>query len=135
MIRKIKPYFNRQNVEEVFRFGIVGLVVLVSYYFSLLFLIEVIKIHYLTSNIITVCITSIISFIGHKYITFHSHNKPSLQEIILFIIQAIVSFFVSSLILYSGYLLKLETRISALAVVITIPIINFFIMKFLVFKK
>ncbi len=134
MIKKILFHFNKNNIREIFSFGLVGITVTTAYYFFLLFLIDIAKIQYFVANVIATSIMSIFAFFGHKYLTFRSKTKPSLQEVVLFIIQLSISFPISSVILHIGHLMKFETWISALVVVFVIPIINFFVMKFLIFK-
>ena len=135
MINKFDLIFKKENIFEVFRFGIIGIFVTLAYCLLLIILIDYYNQNYILSNIIVICITSAMSFYGHKLITFRKVNKTNLGEVTKFSFQVILTFIVSNTLLTLGYKLGFVSWLVILTTGITIPIINFILMRFWIFKK
>jgi len=134
MLGKISHIIKKENIFEIFRFGSVGIIITFSYCIFLLILIDFLKIQFYLSNIIVVTITSFMSFYGHKLITFRKKNKANYIEVSKFLIQVLLTFFLSNLILTIGYNLEITSWVVILITGITIPICNFLLMRLWVFK-
>ena len=135
MINKIELIFSKENIFEILRFGYVGLSITLTYCILLIFLVDYNDLNYLISNILVICLTSVMSFYGHKFITFKKENKTNSSEVKKFLFQIILTFIVSNTLLTIGYSLEIPSWLVISITGITIPLINFILMRFWIFKK
>ncbi len=135
MINKIELMLSKNNIFELIRFGIVGLFITITYCILLILLIDFFFVNFYISNILVICVTSVMSFYGHKLITFQKENKTTSSEIYKFIFQILLTFVVSNIMLTLGYSLNIKSWLVIIVTGVTIPIINFIMMRFWIFKK
>lgn len=135
MINKLESIFTKENIFEIFRFGYVGLFITLSYCVLLLILIDYNDFNYFFSNIFVIIVTSFMSFYGHKIITFKRNNKTNKQEVAKFIIQVILTFIISNSLLTIGYKLDIVSWVVIFVTGFTIPVLNFILMRFWIFKE
>ena len=125
----------KSNFFETLRFAGVGIFITLVYSLLLLICLDYYNFHPYLSNIIIVFITSLLSFNLHKNITFKKKDSLESAELIKFFMQILITLFISSLLLKIGSFLNIQNIIIVLAIGILIPMVNYIIMKFWVFKK
>lgn len=125
----------KSNFFETLRFAGVGIFITLVYSLLLLICLDYYNFHPYLSNIIIVFITSLLSFNLHKNITFKKKDSLESTELIKFFMQVLITLFISSLLLKIGSFLNIQNIIIVLAIGILIPMVNYIIMKFWVFKK
>lgn len=125
----------KSNFFETLRFAGVGIFITLVYSLLLLIFLDYYNFHPYLSNIIVVFITSLLSFNLHKNITFKKKDSLESTELIKFFMQVLITLFISSLLLKIGSFLNIQNIIIVLAIGILIPMVNYIIMKFWVFKK
>jgi putative flippase GtrA len=125
---------SKSLVLEWIKFGFVGIFITIFYSLSLFFLLEFNFFHHQLSNIIVLACSSLMSFYGHKYITFRSINKNTSNQLKKFIFQVFITFCVSSFMLSSLLDLGIPNYIVVTSITLIIPVINYILMKFWIFK-
>lgn len=125
---------SKSLILEWIKFGFVGIFITIFYSFSLFFLLELNFFHHQVSNIIVLTCSSVMSFYGHKYITFKSINEKTSNQFKKFIFQVIITFFVSSFMLGSLLDFGIPNYIVVAIITFIIPVINYILMKFWIFK-
>ena len=77
----------------------------------------------------------IVSFLGHSKFTFFNVGRQNTNQFTKFLILSVCGIVISNLIIFvSSDLLLLQPFISILLVTMTIPFLNFFLIKFWVFS-
>ena len=136
-----KKYMNKiielyKKYKEIINYLFIGgCTTIVSLLTYTLFL-EVFKVHYQISNIISWIFAVTFAYITNKMFVFNSKNKNLLKEIYLFVKYRIFSLLVDILLMYLLIdVLKINELISKLFVQIIIVILNYVFSKLFVFKK
>lgn len=125
----------KTNFSETLRFAGVGIFITLVYCLILLICLDYYNFHPYLSNIIIVFITSILSFSLHKNITFKKKNSFESKELLRFSMQVLVTLFISNLLIKIGSFFNIKNIIIVFTIGILIPMVNYIIMKFWVFKK
>ena len=125
---------SKSLILEWIKFSLVGIVITIFYSLSLFFLLELSLFHHQVSNILVLACSAVMSFYGHKYITFRNISKNTYSQLKKFIFQVIITFCVSSLLLSSLLGFGMENYIVVIIIIFIIPVINYILMKFWIFK-
>lgn len=125
---------SKSLILEWIKFSLVGIVITIFYSLSLFFLLELSFFHHQVSNILVLACSSVMSFYGHKYITFRNISKNTYSQLKKFIFQVIITFCVSSFLLSSLLGFGMENYIVVIIITFIIPVINYILMKFWIFK-
>jgi len=124
---------SRELLRQVFAFGCVGLMATAIHYTVALFFIEVAAISTYFANILGYCSAVLVSLFGHSILTY----KKKVDNLVAqrFILVSITTLIASEVILYTlESFFVLNHRISMAFVVLTVPVVTFFLNKFWVYS-
>ncbi|OGH51478.1 MAG: hypothetical protein A3G13_01880 [Candidatus Levybacteria bacterium RIFCSPLOWO2_12_FULL_37_7] len=121
-------------VPQLFRFGIVGITA-TSFYF----LFSVLSVSFFgfdprIINPTAVTLSAMLSYLGHHYITFR-HKGRHRESLPKFIIQLIMAYVITQLILHVILTLQLSYIVALIINTVTMPMGSFMFMKFYVFAN
>lgn len=129
IIKKIKI----RHIRQVFIYGLVGVVALVTQLFTYLTLCKL-KMYPLYANFIGGILGVLVGYKGHTQYTFEKTHKFSRREFVKYILTSIIGIFINSI---SVYLLidifKYGSNIGIIPMLLT-PGVTFIINKFWAFK-
>lgn len=126
--------FIKNNVKEIFFFGLVGLMATATHYICALTSLEELKLDIYLSHLLGYLCAVAVSFFGHSLLTFKTGLK--LKLLMPFFLVSVSTFCLSELALWMcESIFKLNHKISIGIVVISIPVISYFMNKLWVYKN
>ena len=134
MYYSLKRFLTLKEFTQLIRYGLVGILGVSTAYLLLHSQITLLKIHPIPANIIATGITSIISFLCHKLWTFKAKQHAK-QYLIRFYMVGVSSFALGQIIFISLYKINLSYTLAFFSASIIMPIYNFLMNKFWVFKE
>ena len=121
-----KSFFSAQLI----RFGLVGTCAAIVNYLVVIGLVELLKLHPLIANIFAFFAAFNVSFIGHRYWTFHDCLGEKKLKFNQFFLIALSSFFANeTLFFFFLHYAQLSYPISLLIVLIIVPPLTFITSK------
>lgn len=137
MIKKIKGYLTKENIKELFFFGVggVGTMLLnVIMYQLLLYVMD-----YRIANLITLIVTKLVAYVWNKLYVFRSHCDTFAQFMAEFLRYILARGF-TGLVDYFGLIFAVEIMsfdkvYSKYALQIIVIALNYILGKLAVFKK
>ena len=131
-----KLYYKYRQVWLYLFFGFATTLVNIASYEII---VNVLNIDYLISNILAWVIAATFAYFTNKIIVFESkvnNNKEKIKEVISFFSARLFSLGIDMVIMYIGVSILLfnDTIIKVLANIVVI-VINYFLSKFIIFKK
>jgi putative flippase GtrA len=125
---------NRRHVFQVMKFGVVGVFATLTHYFSALFILEVVGQGVYVANLIGYCTAIFVSYFGHAVFTFKAQLGG--KGFLRFTIFSVLTFIGGQVVLFVlKDLLHTSDRWALAFTVVAIPVVSFFVNKFLVFKS
>ncbi len=105
MLTKIRNIILDKNerkklLEQILKFGVVGVVAFLIDYSLLYVLTEFMSIHYMISSIISFIISLIFNYIASIYWVFDVKQKQTFKEIIIFTILSVIGLGINQLVMY-----------------------------------
>lgn len=124
----------RNNIKEIFFFGVVGVFATVTHYICALMAHEQVHLNLYAANLVGYLCAVAVSFIGHSLLTFNVGLK--LKFLGPFVLVSVSTFLFSECILWIlEKSIQLDHRISIGIVVVTIPVISYILNKCWVYKS
>ena len=123
------------KIRELISYIFFGALTTVTNITSFFICVNILGFNYIISNILAWFISVLFAFISNKLFVFSSKNNY-LKEILLFYLSRILSLVIESVVLFvliNG--LNTDVLISKIITNILVIIINYFISKFIIFKK
>ncbi len=87
-------------IEQVLKFGVVGVIAFLIDYSLLYALTEFCHIHYMISSIISFIVSLIFNYIASIYWVFDVKQKQTFKEILVFTILSIIGLGINQLVMY-----------------------------------
>lgn len=87
-------------VEQVLKFGVVGVIAFLIDYSLLYVLTEFCHIHYMISSIISFTVSLIFNYIASIYWVFDVKQKQTYKEVIVFTILSVIGLGINQLVMY-----------------------------------
>lgn len=137
-MKKIKEIIKRICTKELLLYGIFGIFTTIINLSIFYILTNILHWEENISNIIAIVLAVVFAYITNKDLVFHSAAKSPKERIMQFMkfmsgrLFTMIVEWVGCLLLF---LTSIPQMISKLAITIFVIILNFFISKFLVFKK
>ncbi len=105
MLTKIRNIILDKNerkklLEQILKFGVVGVVAFLIDYSLLYVLTEFMSIHYMISSIISFLVSLIFNYIASIYWVFDVKQKQTFKEIIIFTILSVIGLGINQLVMY-----------------------------------
>lgn len=124
---------NREHVFQIMKFGVVGVFATLTHYFSALFVVEVVGLGIYVANLIGYCTAVFVSYFGHTLFTFKAELAG--KGFLRFTIFSVLTFVGGQAVLFIlKDFLHANDRWALAVTVVAIPVVSFFVNKFLVFK-
>jgi putative flippase GtrA len=121
-------------LRQVFLFGAVGLTATITNYVFAVAFHEHVGLNLYAAQLVGYCFAVFISLFGHSKFTFNIQLTP--RVIVKFIVVSLTTLWLSEFILFClENLLIISHRYSLFIVVITIPVITYFLSKLWVFHE
>ncbi len=122
-------------VEQVLKFGVVGVIAFFIDYSLLYVLTEFCHIHYMISSTISFSISLIFNYIASIYWVFDVRQKQTIKEILVFIILSVIGLGINQFVMYLmtdiGNIYYMFSKLVATAIVM---VWNFITRKILIEK-
>lgn len=126
----------KKLIDQIIKFGIIGVIAFFIDYALLYSLTEFLHIHYLISAIISFTVSVIFNYIASIKWVFVTDSKKTSSTFIVFIILSVIGLAINQLIMYLGveifHLYYMFTKIFATAIVM---VYNFITRKIFIEKK
>ena len=90
----------KKLINQIIKFGIVGVIATIIDFVVLYFLTEFIHIHYLVSSIISFTVSVIFNYILSIKWVFDVKHKQTKNDFILFVVLSVIGLGINSLIMY-----------------------------------
>ena len=90
----------KKLINQILKFGIVGVIAFLIDYILFLTLTEIIGVHYLISNIISFSVSVIFNYILSIKWVFEIKHKQTKKDFILFVILSVIGLGINELIIY-----------------------------------
>lgn len=135
--RHSKLKFSVKNIStivgELLRFGTVGIAATLLYIvLSSIFIFADIAPVIASAASYIICMFA--SYLGHRFLTFRSTHAPS-KEFGKFVVVTLAGLLTSTCVMAATICLGFDASLGVLAVVVSIPIVNFVIFKVWVFNQ
>ena len=92
----------KKLLEQVLKFGAVGIIAFIIDYGTLIILTEVLNIHYLVSSFISFSTSTIFNFVASIKWVFDTNGKGSLKTFLTFIIFSVIGLGLNQVIMVLG---------------------------------
>ena len=128
---------NEKRIKELFRYGIIGvLTTIINIIFYYVF-VDILKINYIISTILSWLVAVIFAFFGNKYVVFkNNQTKGFWKELNYFMLTRYTTGIIDIFIMFLGVdLLKKNDFIIKIISNIIVIILNYILAKLLVFKR
>lgn len=121
-------------LKQIFAFGCVGVVATVVHYSVALFFIEFVRINIFVANILGYAAAVLVSLFGHSVFTYKKKVNNHIAQ--RFVIVSLSTLAVSQGVLFLlEFQLELNHQTALAIVVLSIPIVSFFLNKFWVYTE
>lgn len=124
----------KKLIEQILKFGVVGIVAFIIDYGMLLFLTEIFGINELISAAISFTVSVIFNYIASIKWVFDVNKKQGIKDIILFILLSIIGLGINEYIIYLGNNIKINYKISKLFATAVVMVYNFITRKIFIEK-
>lgn len=126
-----------KKLKELFKYGIIGVLTTIINVISYYFFVDILKINYIISTILSWLIAVIFAFWGNKYVVFENNQSKNLwKELNYFILTRCTTGIIDILIMFLGVeLLKSNDFIIKIISNIIVIILNYILAKVFVFKQ
>ncbi len=128
---------NEKRIKELFRYGIIGvLTTIINIIFYYVF-VDILKINYIISTILSWLVAVIFAFFGNKYVVFkNNQTKGFWKELNYFMLTRYTTGIIDIFIMFLGVdLLKKNDFIIKIISNIIVIILNYILAKLFVFKR
>ena len=128
---------NEKWIKELFRYGIIGvLTTIINIIFYYVF-VDILKINYIISTILSWLVAVIFAFFGNKYVVFkNNQTKGFWKELNYFMLTRYTTGIIDIFIMFLGVdLLKKNDFIIKIISNIIVIILNYILAKLFVFKR
>ena len=128
---------NEKRIKELFRYGIIGvLTTIINIIFYYVF-VDILKINYIISTILSWLVAVIFAFFGNKYVVFkNNQTKGFWKELNYFMLTRYTTGIIYIFIMFLGVdLLKKNDFIIKIISNIIVIILNYILAKLFVFKR
>lgn len=93
---------HKKIIDQILKFGVVGVLAFLIDYGLLYFLTEYIHIYYLVSSIISFVVSLIFNYILSILWVFDVTKKQTYKEVIIFVLLSVIGLGINQLIMYIG---------------------------------
>ncbi len=125
---------NWNLLKQIFAFGCVGVTATAVHYGVALFFVDLVNISVFIANILGYCSAVLISLFGHSIFTYKKKVNNHIAR--RFVIVSLSTLAVSEgILLILEFQLKLSHEVALAIVVLSIPIVTFFLNKFWVYTE
>jgi putative flippase GtrA len=123
---------NKAALFQALRFAAIGGGAAVIYFFLAISFDRLFDMATVSASFLAFVFSAVFSFVGHRCFTFASSHNPK-KQIFRFTISTIIGLFLSTVI---PILLQNQPPIASyVAVLITVPVVSFILLKFFVFSE
>jgi len=122
-------------IQQLLRFAFVGVIASVVYFALAALFYSVVGLPTVGSSIAAYSIAAIVSFVGHRNLTFSS-SQTAQSEIGRFMVVTVVGLLLATIVpaTATGYF-GLPSMVSFILVLAVVPICSYLMMRFFVFSK
>lgn len=89
----------KKIINQILKFGIVGIIATLIDYLVLILLTEIFGVYYLLSSVISFTVSVIFNYIASMKFVFESKNDNKLKEFIIFVILSIIGLLINTVLM------------------------------------
>ena len=120
--------------NSIFKFGLVGLFATLTYYFSAIYLQEVLpRFSIMVTNLIAYCIAMIVSYVGHYFWTYKAQGDHG-TTIAKYIVSALFGSALNSTVVYICMRSSMQYKSAMVVAIVLVPVVAYVINKKWVFR-
>ncbi len=135
MIQSLIRFINSMLAKQFIRFILVGGTSAVIEFSLLVLLVEVLKMGYLSGNVMAFSLTNIITYLLSRYFVFSPTDRKKRLEAALFLVFLCGGLAINQSVLWAVVeFVGLDYKISKVVAILVTIVWNFFTRKYIVFK-
>lgn len=126
---------NKNLINQILKFGVVGGLAFLIDYSLLYFLTEYCHIYYLISSIISFIVSLIFNYILSIKWVFDVTKKQTYKEVIIFVVLSVIGLVINQIVMYVGSdIIKIHYMITKLVATFIVMVWNFVTRKIFIEK-
>ena len=126
----------KELINQIIKFGIVGILATIIDYGLMILFTEVFNINYLISSVMSFSVSVVFNYIVSTKYVFNVNRKKSIKDFIVFIVLSVIGLGINSLIMYLGVdKVGIDYKIVKIGATAIVMVYNFITRKIFLEKK